>query len=268
MPFNYTLIKTDTLEEGDRQYWGYDLVGGAGMILNVRLRFSIPTKTLPTPAPMKGLEKELYLPGDTVAGMSGISWTQLKDENLGNNVHRYEHAYQTPGGNVLVRMVTRATIKIAQVTRIFYIDETYTVVENATLSGTDVIKSASGILSNNEASAGSGQVIDTEFSSLGDGEVITGTIISSLLLPAGVVLCRFAVAGTAGTSATLAYANVFVDNIVRGIVTRWAVSANVHFQLADVVPVTLTAGTHTFEIRASRVTYDWTVSSAALSVIH
>jgi hypothetical protein len=138
MAFDWTLIKTDSLaEDNDRQYWGYNLVGGAGMILNVRLRMAIPG-ALASLSPTKGIEKELFLPGDNVSTLNP-SWTQLKDEDLGNRLHRYEHAYQTPGGNVLLRNLTIAQIYINKVLRTFYVDESYTVIQNATISGTDIV---------------------------------------------------------------------------------------------------------------------------------
>jgi hypothetical protein len=138
MAFDWTLIKTDSLaENNDRQYWGYNLSGGAGMVLNVRLRMAIPG-ALASLSPTKGMEKEVYLPGDNTSSLNP-TWTQLKDEDLGNRLHRYEHAYQTPGGNVLLRMLTTAQMYISGKLRTFYVDESYTVIQNATISGTDIV---------------------------------------------------------------------------------------------------------------------------------
>jgi hypothetical protein len=139
MAFNWTLITTDTLTEGsDRQYWGYD-VGSSGLVLNVRLRIAVPG-ALPSLNPTKGLEREVYLPGDNVSSFSP-SWTLFKDEDLGNRLHRYTHAYATPGGNVLLRQSTILEMYVSNQLRTFYVDEGYTVVENASLSGGDIVSS-------------------------------------------------------------------------------------------------------------------------------
>ena len=136
MAFDYNNIGTDTLEQGaDRTYKGYN-VGSIGLLLNIRLRFAIPGAT---PTPMKGLENEVYLPGDRVGTLGVPSWTQLKDEDLGNNVHRYTHGYATPGGNVLMRSMTKVTMAVDRISRTMYAGDHYTVIENASLSGTDII---------------------------------------------------------------------------------------------------------------------------------
>lgn len=138
MAFDYTYIASDSLEQGaDRTYKGYN-VGNIGLLLNIRLRFAIPGAT---PSPMKGVENELYLPGDRVGTFGTPSWTQLKDEDLQNGIHRYTHGYTTPGGNVLLRSLTKAAMIVDRITRTFYVAEHYTVIENASLSGTDVIAS-------------------------------------------------------------------------------------------------------------------------------
>lgn len=143
MAFDYSTVKTETFtapREGRRLYLGYN-VGSAGMLLNVRLQYKVPG-SLPSPAPsdMKGVETELYLPGDTVSGMSGLTWTTLKTENLGNGVTRVERAYATPGGNVLVHAYTEVTMKVHQTTRIMLVDDKFHVIEGASLSGTDITK--------------------------------------------------------------------------------------------------------------------------------
>ena len=138
MAFNYTYIGADPLEQGaDRTYKGYN-VDSIGLLLNVRLRFAIPGAT---PSPMNGLENEVYLPGDREGTLGVPTWVQLKDEDLGNNVHRYTHGYATPGGNVLVRSMTKTTMKVDRVSQTFYVGEHYTVIENASLSGSDIVAS-------------------------------------------------------------------------------------------------------------------------------
>lgn len=136
MAFNWTLIKTDTpVGEGDRQYWGYD-VSVAGLVLNVRVRMKVPGAY--ATEPQKGMEDEVYLPGDSVATFNPV-WTLLKTEDFGNNYLRYTHAYATPGNNVLLRRVSEAGVLIHGQLRTFVVDEGYTVIPGATLSGTAIV---------------------------------------------------------------------------------------------------------------------------------
>jgi hypothetical protein len=148
MAFDWTLIKTDTpVGEGDRQYWGYNLTGGAGMVLNVRLRMTVPGGYTGS-TPIKGLEKEVYLPGDNTSTFNP-GWVLLKNEDLGNELRRYEYGYETPGGNVLLRQTTEAKMHISGTFRTFLVDENYTVIEGATISGGEIVKSpALGVIKN------------------------------------------------------------------------------------------------------------------------
>jgi hypothetical protein len=150
MAFSYSTVKTETFtapREGRRLYLGYN-VGSSGMLLNVRLQYEVPG-ALASPADMKGMETELYLPGDTVSGMGGLTWTTLKTENLGNGVTRVERAYATPGGNVLVHAYTEVSMKVYQTTRIMLVDDKFHVIEGASLSGTDIVKGSNrtGVIS-------------------------------------------------------------------------------------------------------------------------
>jgi len=144
MAFDWTNIGTETLgSDFERNYRGYN-VGSIGLLLHIRLRIPIvgASKNLPAASQKGDMENELYLPGDRVGTLWPLSWTQLKDEDLDNSVHRFVHAAQTPGGNVIVRVMIRATMKVDRTPQIFYVLENYKVIENATLSGTDIIANA------------------------------------------------------------------------------------------------------------------------------
>lgn len=137
MSFNYTTVKTESLEEGNRAFLGYD-VGGVrvGVLLNVRLLL-----TAPPDVPIR--DNTVYLPGDTVSGltggMSGSPFTTLRVELLSGGVERTTRAYATPGGNVLVHDYTKVTMAISGKTRVTYTDEHFQVLVRATLSGTDIV---------------------------------------------------------------------------------------------------------------------------------
>lgn len=135
MAFNYTEITVEALTEGSRQYLGYDLSGGVGMLLNVRLRLTEPGSAI---TDVKAIENEMFLPGDTVAGFSP-SWTTLKDEDLGHGMYRRTRAYQTPGGNVLQHCYTWVVINVFGMIRTISANEHYVVHAGRTLSGTDVV---------------------------------------------------------------------------------------------------------------------------------
>jgi hypothetical protein len=144
MAFDWTNIGTETVYSNPpadvtRNYRGYN-VGSIGLLLNIRLRIPVPGAYQATT--QGELENEIYLPGDRVGTFWSPTWVQLKDEDLGNNVHRFTHATQTPGGNVIVRMLTRADMKVDRQTQRFYVREAYEVIENASLSGTDIISNS------------------------------------------------------------------------------------------------------------------------------
>jgi len=133
MSFNYTQIKTETLEEGNRIFLGYD-VGGVrvGVLLNVRLLL-----TAPPDVPIR--DTTVYLPGDTIVGLIGIGFTTLLTELLSGGVERTVRACATLGGNVLVHDYTKVTMAISGKTRVTYTDEHFQVLVRATLSGTDIV---------------------------------------------------------------------------------------------------------------------------------
>lgn len=159
MAFDWTNIGTESLgNDFERNYRGYN-VGNVGLLLHIRLRIPIPgaSKNLPVASQKGDLENELYLPGDRVGTIGVPTWTQLKDEDLDNGVHRYVHATQTPGGNVIVRIMIRATMKVDRVNQTFYVLENYEVIENATLSGTTISSaSRTGVISGTAAATYNG----------------------------------------------------------------------------------------------------------------
>jgi len=137
MSFNYTQIKTETLEEGNRIFLGYD-VGGVrvGVLLNVRLLL-----TAPPDIPIR--DSTVSLPGDSVigliVGLGGSPFTTLSTEYLSGGVLRVLRAYATPGGNVLVHDFTKVTSSVLGKTTVLYSDEHFQVLERAILSGTDIL---------------------------------------------------------------------------------------------------------------------------------
>ena len=138
MSFTYSTIKTEALTEGDRLFLGYN-VGSSGVVMNVRLRYQ-------TPGQVPTKEHSFYLPGDTVAGLisglAGSPFTSLKTDDLGNNVTRYVRAYKTPAGNVILHDYMTVILTISGKTHTIEADERFCVVEAASLSGTDILKTA------------------------------------------------------------------------------------------------------------------------------
>jgi hypothetical protein len=138
MSFTYSTIKTETLVEGDRLFLGYN-VGSSGVVMNVRLRYQ-------TPGQVPTKEHSFYLPGDTVSGlisgMSGSPFTSLKTDDLGNNVTRYVRACKTPAGNVILHDYMTVILTISGKTHTIEADERFCVVEAASLSGMDILKTA------------------------------------------------------------------------------------------------------------------------------
>jgi len=138
MSFTYSTIKTETLTEGDRLFLGYN-VGSSGVAMNVRLRYQ-------TPGQVPTKEHSFFLPGDTVSGltsgMAGSPFTALKTDDLGNNVTRYVRAYKTPAGNVILHDYMIVVMTISGKTHTIDADEHFSVIEAASLSGTDILKTA------------------------------------------------------------------------------------------------------------------------------
>ena len=75
MALSYTGLLIENLEESKRKWFAYN-VGTAGALLHMRLDNNSPD-ALPD---IKTVDEQLFLPGDTVAGLGSISFTQLLDE--------------------------------------------------------------------------------------------------------------------------------------------------------------------------------------------
>ena len=138
MSFDYTLIKTEILEEGTRTYWGYNLTGmRMGVLLNVRLGLLVPPG-VPT------RDNTVVLMDDTMLGLIATlgvlpePFVVLKTEILEGSATRVTRAFATPGSNVLVHEFLKLVTTVLGQTRVTYTDEHFTVVANAQLVGTDI----------------------------------------------------------------------------------------------------------------------------------
>lgn len=128
MPFAYTLMQTETLSGNKRRWYGYDVLT-FGTILNMRVNNDVPGGT-----EVKVLDKEIFVPDDTVSGLSGAlsSFVDLLEElDSSTGMTRKIRATNTPSGHALVHVATKIVFKVAGTSRTIYPDETIYVVEGA-----------------------------------------------------------------------------------------------------------------------------------------
>lgn len=138
MAFGYTTLLTENPSNEQVRHWiGYNVSTG-GMLLHMRL----DQKAQDGGPDAKAIDAHVYLPGDQIAGMGGISWIVLLDEDLGRGARRVIRAYTTPASNVLIHRYTKADFTWAKQTRTLFVDEHIEVIPYASVSGTDIIRAA------------------------------------------------------------------------------------------------------------------------------
>jgi len=90
MAISYTTFLTETPNSHtQRVYRGY-LISGVGVVFNVLVRIN------PSQGDNRLTDKELFVPGATLASFSGMSWTTVDNVSLGNGQRRIVRNYTLP----------------------------------------------------------------------------------------------------------------------------------------------------------------------------
>lgn len=131
MAFGYTLLKTETLSGNKRRWYGYD-VDTLGVILHMRLTVDVPGGP-----EVKVLDREIYIKGESVSSLSGLTFTELLEENLGQGMSRTARGATLSGTGVLVHNSTKIVTKANGVTYTIYPDENIYLVDEPTVEVVD-----------------------------------------------------------------------------------------------------------------------------------
>jgi hypothetical protein len=90
MAITYTTFLTENPTSNiQRIYRGY-LISGVGVVLNVIVKIN------PSQGDNRVSDKEVFIPGATLASFSGMSWTTVDTVNLGNGQKRVVRNYTIP----------------------------------------------------------------------------------------------------------------------------------------------------------------------------
>jgi len=133
MAFGYTNITSETLDLNQvRVVQGYD-ISGEGTILQIRV-----TEDLGHGYYAKISCPEIFVPGWTVAGITGKSFYVLRTEDLTAGATRITRAYNLLPG-VVVHTINLVTIDTDGTNRQRVVAEEMYYVPNTMVSGTDLI---------------------------------------------------------------------------------------------------------------------------------